>query len=172
MPKHACLFASWPFLILSTNSTVIHGTVSELLWPQMRSSIANYLVKNNILDGPVAYTTVFEKIPESGNCWCFSDKHETEKSEPQDLYDFACRRFHYCVRCGYNSDISDYDENVSVAFTKESVLNFSVTAELTDIIETNNIMNFDADSNSVSVYEWDCESTQSEAGMAQARSSL
>ena len=137
-------------------STILNGTVSELLWPQMRSSIANYLVKYNILDGPLAYKKVFERIPDSGNCWCFSDKHETSKGDPQDLYDAACRRFHYCIRCGYNSNITDYDENVIVAFNmKEPTSSFNISLDLVNLVESNNMMNFDSAGNSVSIYEWE-----------------
>lgn len=151
----------------STNASIINGTVTELLWPQMRSSVANYLVKNNILSGPVAYAQVFAKIPDSGNCWCNANKHETSKGEPQDLYDVACRKYHYCIRCGYNSNITDFDENVVVSFDqKEASSSFNVSESLVGIVESNNILNFDAGSNSVDIYEWECEDSQSEAGMA------
>ena len=85
MPRRAYLlaFASIPQL---SYSKIINGTVSDLLWPQMRSSIANYLIKNQISTGAAAYKKVFQKIPDSGNCWCFSDKSVTVRGEPQDLY--------------------------------------------------------------------------------------
>ena len=85
MPRRAYLlaFASIPQLSFSK---IINGTVSDLLWPQMRSSIANYLIKNQISTGAAAYKKVFQKIPDSGNCWCFSDKSVTVRGEPQDSY--------------------------------------------------------------------------------------
>ena len=91
------------------SSIILNGTISDLLWPQMRSSIANYLVKNNILEGNLAYKKVFSKIPEFGNCWCFSDKYDTLKGNPQDLYDVACKKYHFALKCGYHTNITEYN---------------------------------------------------------------
>jgi len=165
--RFLAFFAILSYFPSITTANILNGTVTELLWPQMRSSVANYLVKNNILSGPDAYSQVFAKIPDSGNCWCNANKHETSKGIPQDLYDVACKKYHNCISCGYNSDIADFDENVVVSFyQKEASSSFNVSGGLVGIVESNNVLNFNADSNSIEIYEWECEENQSVAGMA------
>ena len=169
MPKRAYLFATWTFFNGSTltDSTILNGTISEMLWPQMRSSIANYLVQNQVLAKEEAYRQVFDAIPDSGNCWCFSDKHDTSKGAPQDLYDTACRKFHYCMKCGYNSDLADYDENAVLSIdTSAPTAIFQVTNNLTDVVENNDVINYNSDNNSISIYEWQCDPNQPESALA------
>ena len=138
-----------------------------MLWPQMRSSIANYLVQNQVLAKEEAYRQVFDAIPDSGNCWCFSDKHDTSKGAPQDLYDTACRKFHYCMKCGYKSDLADYDENAVLSIdTSAPTAIFQVTNNLTDVVENNDVINYNSDNNSISIYEWQCDPNQPESALA------
>ena len=96
-------FAASNSLLQMARAEILNGTVKDLLCPQMRSSMANYLIEQNILPAEQAYLEVFNKIPESGNCWCNNDKSLAAKGPTHDQYDEACKTYHECITCGYST---------------------------------------------------------------------
>ena len=93
---------------------------------------------------------MFQAIPQSGNCWCFDDKSASPKGATQDLYDAACKAYHACISCGYYSNITDYSENVIIAFDMNTTGLFTVDAELSEIVQSNEMLNYSKLESSVS----------------------
>ena len=108
-------------LITQTSAYTLTGNLETLLWPQLRSDVSNRLVSTGAHQPTTrftaveeAYRHVFSSIPESGNCWCHSDKRSAPKGPAQDKFDQACKSFHDCMTAGYLSDLSAFNSELNV----------------------------------------------------------
>lgn len=163
------LFPALINLIVTVKSTKINVTITDFLWPQIRSSIANYLVQNENYDLETAYQEVFNRIPDSGNCWCFEEKKRVKRGKPQDLYDAACKKYHGCLKCGFyklEQEFREYALDANLTLDLIEVDNFDTPAGLAEIISGNNLMNHDSVTNRLSIYNWICDENQDVASMS------
>ena len=64
--------------------------------------------------------------------------------------------------------MEDFDENTLIGFDmkENNTENITVTSDLVNLVESNNMLNFDLESNTIYSYDWDCETAQTEVGLA------
>jgi len=157
-------------LIVSTKAEQVNVTITDFLWPQIRSSIANYLVDTENYDIETAYQEVFTRVPAEGSCWCFEEKKRVSRGKPQDLYDAACKKYHGCLKCGFyklEQEFQEYATGANLTIDMVEVASFDSTSSgLSEIISGNNLLNHDSLNNRLSVYNWICDENQDIASVS------
>ena len=96
----------------TSKALTLSGSLETLLWPQLRSDVANKLVTTGAVgasarftEAEEAYRQIFTSIPESGNCWSHANKRNAARGPVQDQYDHACKSLHECITAGYLSNL-------------------------------------------------------------------
>ena len=151
------------------------SSLSQSYWDNFRASLSNNLaILETSLDPENIYSSVFNKIPHEGNCWCFSDKHNklAKKGQPQDAYDEACKEFHSCLTCGsFKSDVENEGQITGNAFGRRLGLdtNFTIDVKNVDSLKFSttktfgfyDLFNYDG-TDEMEVYSWSCSSSNSQ----------
>ena len=156
-------------LIIATTAEQVNVTITDFLWPQIRSSIANYLVHTENYDIETAYKEVFTRVPAEGSCWCFEEKKRVSRGQPQDLYDAACKKYHGCLKCGFyklEQEFQEYATGANLTIDMVEVASFDTSSGLSEIISGNNLLNHDSLNNRLSIYNWICDENQDVASVS------
>ena len=159
------------------SSFTLNGTLETLLWPQLRTDVANRLINSNLVPATNRFTAVeesyrqiYSSIPETGNCWCHRDKRLAPKGPVQDKFDEACKSFHDCLTAGYLSGLSGFDVEMQIYLDVFSetfhAVNDPRLLKLFNYTETQPF-NYNSNTSMLTVYDWICDdSLNSPAGQA------
>ena len=154
----------------SVKSSPLNVTITDFLWPQLRSTVANYLINQENFDIETAYNEVFRRIPPSGNCFCHEERERVSHGKPQDLYDAACKRYHSCLYCGlFKQDEAEFegyaiDADLTIDFEEIEIVDAPLG--LTELVAENYMLNYNSSTNKLTINIWNCDDNQDSASLS------